>query len=269
MKLYQVIQAIQRRSKFAYQGLFSPIPNPQKWVFVVGCYNSGTTLLHDLLSSHPSIGSMPTEGHWCTNQLTLPIAVNAPGRLWASLPDKFYLDENRGYHINVNKLKRHWGAHFNDPTRPVLLEKTPTNAARTRWLNKHFENAHFIGIIRNGYVVAERIHRKAGHSLEATAAQWTKSNEIMLRDFEALDKKILISYEELTEFPNRVFQDILEFLDLDNLNNNSDITNKVWHIREHVSTIQNMNDQSLSVLTDKEKKVIKSVAGSLLIQLGY
>lgn len=35
---------------------------PQKWIFIVGCYNSGTTLLEKILSLHPMIGSLRDEG---------------------------------------------------------------------------------------------------------------------------------------------------------------------------------------------------------------
>lgn len=42
---------------------FTPVPRPDKWLFVVGCYNSGTTLLAEMLSRHPNISGLPTEGH--------------------------------------------------------------------------------------------------------------------------------------------------------------------------------------------------------------
>ena len=36
--------------------------NPEKWLFVVGCYNSGTTLIADALADHPQIAALPDEG---------------------------------------------------------------------------------------------------------------------------------------------------------------------------------------------------------------
>ncbi|MBK9319321.1 MAG: sulfotransferase [Bacteroidetes bacterium] len=44
-------------------------PEPEKWVFILGCYNSGTTLLHKLLATHSDIGSMPNEGQFYSSQL--------------------------------------------------------------------------------------------------------------------------------------------------------------------------------------------------------
>jgi len=247
-------------------GWLGPMPHPQKWVFIVGCYNSGTTLLHDMLAIHPQIGSMDREGQYYTDQLPMPRRHGFP-RLWALQPDMFYLKEGDGRHINVARLKRQWGAHFDDCTRRVLLEKSPTNAARTRWLQEHFEDAHFIGIIRNGYAVAEGIHRKEGHPLDVTAVQWALSNEIMLRDFEVLREKQLIRYETLTGFFEEVLREILEFVGLKPIGSN--VADRTWRIHEQVSPIRNMNQRSLEALGDKERKVIDAAAGHMLEYLGY
>lgn len=249
-----------------FNGLFGPFPRPDKWVFIVGCYNSGTTLLHDLLATHPSIGSMPNEGQFYTDQLVLPRAVGLY-RLWAMKPELFYLDESSQTNIDVNRLKRQWGAQFNDPTRPILLEKSPTNVARTRWLQKHFKNAHFIGIIRNGYAVAEGIRRKANYPLDVAAKQWVLSNEIMLHDFELLDRKFMLRYEDLVATPNQTFQRILSFLGLSG--DGPDITNQVWSIHKEHSTIKDMNHRSLLALSASERDTIRLVAGDVLNRLGY
>ena len=252
--------------RIVLNGLLGPLPCPRKWVFVVGCYNSGTTFLHNLLASHPDVGSMPDEGQFYTDQLLLPRAVKLP-RLWAIEPEWFYMDENSGQNVNLNRLKRQWGARYNDPTRPVLLEKSPTNAARTLWLQKYFENAYFIGIIRNGYAVAEGIRRKAGHPLKVAAAQWARSSEIMLRDFDMLCNKKLIRYETLTDSPKETFRETLEFLDLDP--GELCIKDRVWQIHEQTAQIRNMNDRSFSALGVQDRQVIESVAGDFLNELGY
>ncbi len=35
----------------------TPLVSPDKWVFVVGCYNTGTELLMTVLGTHPSVGA--------------------------------------------------------------------------------------------------------------------------------------------------------------------------------------------------------------------
>ncbi|GIK39964.1 MAG: hypothetical protein BroJett011_37970 [Chloroflexota bacterium] len=254
------------RLQVKLNGIFGPLPKPDKWVFVVGCYNSGTTLLHNLLASCPEVGSMPNEGHVYTDQLLIPKSVGLY-RLWAIKPELFYLDENSQSHIKVNKLKRQWGARYNNPNRPILLEKSPPNTARMRWLQQHFENAHFIGIVRNGYAVAAGIKQKAGCSIEAAARQWAHSNEIMLHDFNFLQHKLLVRYETLTESAEEVFQQMLDFIGLKG--HGTRITDQVWSIHGRSHPIENMNPRSIATLSRPDCEIIQSVAGDMLNQLGY
>lgn len=246
--------------------LFGPVPRPQKWVFLVGCYNSGTTLLHDLLATHPLVGSMRDEGQFLTDQLIVPRDLGLR-RLWALEHERFWLDERGGADINVRRLQRQWGAEFNDPLRPVLLEKTPTNAARTRWLQANFERAYFIGIIRDGRAVAEGIRRKTGHGLDVAARQWSRSNEIMLQDFAHLERSLLVTYERLTAAPDEVLAEVLTFLDLPPLDNQ--LHEREWEIHEQQSAIRNMNERSLSTLSETDLEVIEAEAGPMLRRLGY
>ncbi|MBI2359517.1 MAG: sulfotransferase [Deltaproteobacteria bacterium] len=260
------LKSLRRKFRMVRDGWLGPLPRPEKWVFIVGCYNSGTTLLHDILASHPSIGSMPGEGQFYTDELLLPKSVGLP-RLWAIEAERFRMDENSGREVNVERLKRQWGARYNDPSCPVLLEKSPTNAARTRWLQRHFENARFIGIVRNGYAVAEGIHRKAGHPLDVAALQWARSNKIMLEDFEHLERKRVLRYEDLTESPEETLKGVLAFLDLSS--SEMSLTERVWEVHERKASIRNMNDESLEKLGSREREVIESKAGDLLRCLGY
>jgi hypothetical protein len=248
-------------------GWLGPLPTPEKWVFIVGCYNSGTSLLHALLASHPQIGSMAREGQHCTDQLLRPKSVGL-ARLWALEPERFLLDETSQAPINVQRIKRQWGLWLNDPTRPVLIEKTPANAARVRWLQDHFDNAHFIGIVRNGYAVAEGIRRKAGHSLEKGALQWQRSNELRLADFDYLRCSLLLSYEELIEQPETTLAKIFSFLALPH-EQQGDLAREVWNIHGEISELRNMNDPSLAVLAEAEMATIEETAGAMLRRLGY
>jgi hypothetical protein len=245
---------------------FGPLPRPQRWLFLVGCYNSGTTLLHDLLATHPMIGSMPDEGQFFTDQLPIPRELGLR-RLWALQPELFWLDENAGKDVDVDRLLRQWGAVFNDPARPVLMEKTPTNAARTRWLQARFAPAYFVGIVRDGRAVAEGIRRKTGHDLGSAARQWSRSNEIMLQDFDHLQHKRLVTYERLTAEPNAVVSELLEFLELPVLS--EELGTREWNIHEQRSAVVNMNPRSLQALSPSDLETIHREAGALLRRFGY
>lgn len=83
-------------------GYIGPLPSPNKWLFIVGCYNYGTTLLHNILASHPNIRSMPGDGQYFSNQSVFPLVLGID-RAWALKPELFYLD-SASAHINAKHL---------------------------------------------------------------------------------------------------------------------------------------------------------------------
>jgi hypothetical protein len=254
-----------RRIKVKATGYLGPLPRPKKWIFVVGCYNSGTSLLHNILASCPGVGSMPQEGHVFTDQLLMPKSVGLY-RLWALKPELFYLYEDNTK-ISVTKLKRQWGSRYDNPNSPILIEKSPPNVARLRWLQQNFENAFFVGIIRNGYAVAEGIRRKSGHSIDLASKQWVISNEIMLRDFKFLARGLLIKYEDLTEHPDQTLEKLSRFLEL-NVSSFA-VSDKIWNVHEYQSKIKNMNEVSFNRLTAEDIETVTQVAGEMLVRLEY
>lgn len=251
-----------------YRGAFGKIPKPEKWVFIVGCYNSGTTLLHKILASHPDIGSMPFEGQVCTNQFITPKDLGIP-RLWAVKSDQFHLVEDGAPQSVAKKIKRQWGRNFDDIDSPILVEKSITNGARIRWLNQFFENSYFIAIVRNGYCVAEGIHRKTGHSYELCARQWAKSNEIMLSDLAKVPRALRISYEEFTNAPRDVVGRIFDFIGVNHRFDETGVVEDQFAIHGVRSKIRDMNPDSLSRLKLADVEDIESEALQMLVKFGY
>lgn len=247
-----------------WNGWFGPEPHPRTWLFIVGCFNSGTTLLDRVLGEQPEIGTMPFEGQACTNQLVRPQMVGL-SRLWVMDPQQFRMTEADN-HVDVPRLKREWGARFNDPTRPVLVEKTPTNVLRMRWLKANFEGARFLGVIRDGYAVAEGIHRKTGHPLGLAARQWRVCNEVMLSEFKEIGPSMVVRYEEFTEAPEETLAQVLSFVGSKNV---VKLDREAWRVHEQTEPIKNMNHKSFERLSESELNEIEGEAGPLLEELGY
>jgi hypothetical protein len=265
MRLSAAGRRAARRAGFALAGRFAPLPRPRRWVFVVGCYNSGTTLLHDALAAHPDVGSLPREGQELTDALPLPRRLGLP-RLWALEPERFRLDEH-ATGVDARRLKRQWGARFDDPRRAILLEKSPTNAARVRWLDRHFENAHFVAIVRDGYAVAEGIRRKAGHAIGRAARQWARSNEILLADLEHVPRALVVRYEELVADPEAVLRRVHAFLGL--AGETAALARRRFRVHGETSRIQDHNARSHAALDAADLDAIEAAAGPLLARLGY
>ena len=265
--LEEFSRSLHRELKIA----LTPVPKGKKWVFLVGCYNSGTTLLAEVLGRHPEISALPTEGHFITDQFIKDYEIGLP-RMWVDREDIFMMDES-STGPDPDRIKKEWGMRL-DTSKPVLLEKSPPNVSKMRWLNRYFDNPVFIGVIRNGYAVAEGISRKAkpkhrpsGWPIEKSAYQWKRSNEVMLESAEYVNRFKLITYEEFTENTGSVLDEVTDFLGISPFSR--DVMYQNWSIHERNEGIRNMNDDSISNLTEAEKRKIRSVCGDLLNKFGY
>ncbi len=241
-------------------------------MFVVGCYNSGTTLLAELLGRHSRISALPTEGHFITDQLVRDYDVGLP-RMWVEREDLFRMTES-SEGPDVVRLKKEWGARL-DLRKPVLLEKSPPNGARTRWLQARFENAYFIAIVRNGYAVAAGIRKKAEPHhiagerwpIEMAAYQWARSNEVLLEDAAHLDRLHWVRYEDLASSPESTLRGTLSFLGLElepQVLSADSLT-----IHERSGPLQDLNEPSIRRLSQEDIQRINGVAEGMLRHYGY
>lgn len=249
----------------------TPVPRPRKWLFLVGCYNSGTTLLAELLSKHPDISGLPTEGHFITDQFVKDYDVGLP-RMWAGREELFRLTEADSGPDAV-RVKKEWGMRL-DRSKPVLLEKSPPNTIRTRWLQKHFAPAYFVAIVRNGYAVSEGITRKADPKhlrdswpIEDSAWQWRRSNEVLEEDAPHLQRLLWVRYEDLARDPLTTLNEIAAFAELPpfkDFDPNSELS-----IHERQDSVRDFNEESIRKLTSEQRAGVNRVAGEMLTRYGY
>lgn len=248
----------------------------KKWIFITGCYNSGTTLLDQILASHPQISGLPDEGVMLTNQLVRPEDFGWR-RMWSKCEVEMKTNK-KSKNRNATTIKKHW-SHFYDLQKEYLLEKSISNSTRLDFFNENFQPAWFIHIVRNGYSVAEGIHRKTNvmpgnsyyekgkYPLTICANQWVKSLSVFEENKQNLKNVIEIKYETLAENPAKVVNDILEKIGLKKFP--VDYFNKSFSVHEKKSTIQNMNAASFKRLNDKDLNDINVVAKEYLIKYGY
>ena len=250
---------------------------PRRWIFVIGCYNSGTTLLSRMLARHPEIAALPAEGVRLTDGLPRPEEFGW-NRMWCRCLGRVRLAGDPGGPQRAQRIKRHWSLLY--PRSAVnLLEKSVANTARIPFLQQFFQPAFFVYIIRNGYAVAEGIRRKAvpgrwgnpdypeRYPIELCAEQWRASDDLVEADRAHSERFLRISYEELTAAPEDAAGKVTDFLGLEPLPEG--VLRSRWRIHGVEAGIRNMNRDSMSRLSADDIAAIDRVAGAALERNGY
>ncbi len=256
---------------------FASEPTPDRWIFVLGCYNSGTSLLSRILASHPQVSGMPDEGIYFTDALPFPEQFGWP-RMWVRCFDDVHLDPSSTPPETVSRIKKQWSlAYPRGATN--LVEKSVSNVPRIAFLEAHFQPAFFVAIIRNGYAVSEGIRRRAqpgrfgnplygdSYPLELCAEQWRATDEVITRERHGLARFLQIRYEELTERPGSVLSRVTDFLELPPLPES--VLDRTWSIKDRMEPIRNMNRRSLERMSRRDFEIVEDVAGDALGRYGY
>ena len=236
----------------------TPVPSNHRWVFLVGCYNSGTTLLAEMLGEHPEISALPDEGQFLSDELVCDYDVGVP-RMWVEREDLFHLTE-QDEGPNPERIKREWAIRL-DTSKRLLLEKSPPNSARVRWLQANFEDPHFICIVREPCSVAAGIRRKAepghlvnGWPLEMAANQWVRSNELLLEDAASLRKVMWLRYEDLTADTDGQLARIAAFLGVKPFP--AGLAQRDRQVHERAAPVRDFNAESRKYLSEEEARVL-------------
>jgi len=250
--------------------------NPERWIFIIGCYNSGTTVLASMLDRHPSIGGLRTEGAFLTDSLPYPELFGWP-RMWSQCIEEVSVPPEISEERRAKRIKKHWSLWFPKQV-PNLVEKTVSNAARMPFLQKFFQPAYFIYIVRNGYAVSAGIKQKANlkrwknslykeYPIELCAEQWLRTDQIVQKDSKDLKNFLQISYEDLTENPHSTMNDITNFLGIEEFP--VEVLKQEWIVHGEKSVISNMNNRSIRRLSGNDKTKIERVCGETLRKYGY
>jgi Sulfotransferase family len=191
-----------------------------QFVFLAGLHRSGTTLLARLLAAHPSVsgfsgtGVPADEGQLLQTVYPAAKVYGGPGR-FGFAPESHLTEESPlATAESARTLFEEWSPHW-DLSQPVLLEKSPPNLLKTRFLQALFPGSSFVVILRHPIPVTiptskwrrtRRYHRLLEH--------WLRCYELFSADRERLERVHVIRYEELVRDPTAVLRGIFEFLGL-------------------------------------------------------
>jgi len=251
---------------------------PQGWIFMGGCYNSGTTILREILGAHPDIGTLPREGLDLTDAFPDLEQGGWPrmGFRNAQMIDQVNADPTAA----ADRAQRDWSLWW-DRGAKVFLEKSILHGAWMPALEQGFQGARFIGVVRNGYCACEGIRRRsrpagvaaqllgqATYPIDEVGRQWVFSNQALRRDGPKLGQYREIRYEDFTANPAGTARDLFRFVGLDDRLVQDQGGGKI-RVGTREFTISNQNADSIARLTSSDLAAINPVISPMMRDLGY
>jgi hypothetical protein len=190
-----------------------------RFVFLAGLHRSGTTLLARLLAAHPEVSGFSDTGVAADEgqhlQTVYPAAQvwGGPGR-FGFAPEAHFTEEQASEE-KAAQLFAEWSPHW-DLTRPVLLEKSPPNLLKTRYLQGLFPGSRFVVIVRHPIPVSIPTARWRGtRRYDRLFAHWLRCHALFEADRARLEHVHVLTYEQLVREPEETLRGIFAFLDLE------------------------------------------------------
>ena len=189
-------------------------------VFIIGIHRSGTTILSHFLGEQAAIsgfentGFPSDEGQYL--QTVFPIDVDFGGVGKFAFKKKFAYTEASELVTEANRksLIEGWCKHW-DLSKSILVEKSPPNIIRTRFLQAMFPNAKFITIFRHPIAVSYATQKWAKTSFRQLLKHWTTAHKIYLKDRPKLKQEFCFTYEELVSNPEKILSALSDFIGID------------------------------------------------------
>ncbi len=202
-------------------------------VFIGGLHRSGTSPLHRCLQTHPDIscfentGVPEDEGQHLQSVYPTAAEFGGAGR-FGFVPDAHMTEDSELVTADRReKLFFEWSRYW-DPSKSVLVEKSPPNIIRSRFLQALFPNSRFIFIIRHPIPTALTTMRRARTSLTSGIEHWIQCHELLINDLKILNRYFLLRYEDFVDDPDSYMEDIAKFIGLD-------ATIKAKNIEKHIN----------------------------------
>lgn len=188
-------------------------------VFIGGLHRSGTTPLAKWLAAHPDVSGLTgtrvyeDEGQHLQSVYPVAMAHGGPGRF--ALDPAARLTENSELVTQdaAGRLLEAWTPYW-DTSKPVLLEKSPPNLIRMRFLRAIFPSARFIVVVRHPIAVSFATRKWSGTSIDSLLRHWLGAHENLVEDSLQVGRAALVRYEDLLADPQSELDRLFAFLSL-------------------------------------------------------
>ena len=189
-------------------------------MFLGGLHRSGTTLLARLLRRHPQVsgfeatGAKEDEGQHLQTVYEPARAFGGEGRF--GFDAKAHLVELSPVlaRTTAATLFDQWSPYW-DLGCPVLVEKSPPNLMRMRYLQSLYPDARFAVVMRHPVEVALASRKRVrSATLWSLLRHWFACHDTFAGDAPFVTRLLVLRYEDLLARPQPTFDRLLDFVGL-------------------------------------------------------
>jgi hypothetical protein len=193
-----------------------------RFVFIGGLPRSGTTLLAAEIARSPGvanlegIGPVADEGQYVQDVYATQQQSGGIDRF--GYAPEMHLTEESPLASAASRLSlwEAWAPYW-DTSAPILVEKTPSNLLKMRFLQAVFPGSSFVVVVRHPIAEAMAL-RGRGWSRRPVGQlvdHWVHAHEVMVADLPFVERVVVVRYEDLVTRPAGVLGALQTFLDLD------------------------------------------------------
>lgn len=193
----------------------------KKFIFVCGLHRSGTSLFTKIMQNDPDIsgfensGVLKDEGQYLQTVYLTERDLGWPGSF--GFADEAHMTENSRLvsEHSRHKIYRQWSNYW-DVEKACLIEKTPANLLKTRFLQALFPNSYFITIRRNPIATCMATRKWSKSSMRVLIKHWLQCYDIWDEDKKHLKNYIEIQYEDFMVNPEKILESVCALCELEN-----------------------------------------------------
>lgn len=192
----------------------------ERIVFIGGLHRSGTTLVARWVASHPDVSGLSgtgvpeDEGQHLQSVYPAALAHGGPGRFALDPAARLTEASSLITPDAARRLTDAWAPYW-DVSKPVLLEKSPPNLVRMRFLRALFPHARFLMMIRHPIAAAMATRKWAHAGMDLLMRNWLTAHRYLLEDAGAVGLVGVVRYEDLVQDPAAELDRIFSFLSLE------------------------------------------------------
>ncbi len=193
-----------------------------RFVFIGGLPRSGTTLLAAEIARSPGvanlegIGPVADEGQYVQDVYATQQQAGGIDRFGYS--SEIHLTEESPLASVASRaaLWEAWAPYW-DTTAPVLVEKTPSNLLKMRFLQAVFPGSSFVVVVRHPVAEAMALRGRgwSNRPVGKLVDHWVHAHQVMVADLPFVERVVVVRYEDLVARPAGVLGGLQDFLGLE------------------------------------------------------